>query len=253
MHTDVAIIVGAYQQDETLPQAYYSAKEQIIPYDSPWPDELPTFQVVVTIDRIGIGSAKARNQTIKEIDADWIIWLDADDLLPSNYLHEMWHHRQHAYIPRGCKGMLVYSAAQFISGARMDRFDGLDLTRTTLMAEAISHQGHTKMRYKLPMAMSAMFSKNSWLTVGGFDEELTNTVDLDFWIRLCDAGYIFTGTKNTYLFRRNTKPFPLGNTQEQHIVNSANCQKSLARFENKHGIRLTSPFVPYLIPATDLL
>ena len=265
-HTEVAIIVGCYKQEKYVKQAIYSAENQIlplysgllpqVPQDMPqWQrrvakNPMPTIQVIVNHDNCqetGSGIAEARNLAIFHADADWIIWLDADDLLPSNYVYEMWK-----MVNFEKKPMLIASDVQFISGCRLDRFRSLVLAESAGVTHA-THEGKLKMLLKYPMGMAAMFHKKTWRKVKGFDDKLSRGVDLDFWLRIRETGIPYASTSETSLFRRNVKPYALTFSKEEEAIEKPKHDASLVEFAVRHGIVLENLYLPYYIPSTKVL
>jgi hypothetical protein len=226
---DVTIIVGNYKQDEYVKAAELSAKNQIIPYNSNV-GVMPKFDVVVSTDVDGIGAAAHRNKAINLlVDTPWVIWLDADDLLPSHYLYFVWREIYIREMTGLCAAdrIFVCAPAQFHSGCRLDRINGI----------------HIESEKILPFGMSCLFSKDQWNLVGGFDETqvLNSMEDLDFWLRLERAGNKCTLAYETFMFKRDV---PNSNLKR----GETNADKTLAYFNTKHGTDLMTKVLPYWVP-----
>lgn len=239
------IIVGCYRQEQWLAQAVASAENQIVPYRGT--ELLSDFKVRVVHDnctlREGSGIAAARNRAIAQSSADWIYWLDADDLMPSHFVYEM------------CKALLgcnspydvSYAAAQFYCGCRLDRFRSVVLSDCGNLTEVANASGFDTSMYELPAGMTGMFSKKLWERIGGFDEQLSRLVDLDFWVRARKVGLFVQA--DTFLFRRNVKGFTYGYDPVEDAKEKLKADASMLRFEDQHGIRIRHPYVPYIIPS----
>src|SRR5215831_4030291 len=153
----VSIIVGCFMQEKYLEQAYWSAVNQ--DYDGP-------LQVYINHDGCDTGkntsASKARNRAISyEAVHDWIICLDADDLLPSNYVTTLMDHLvSDTYnITNGIAGCPV----QFISGRNLARFGNVDAD-TYYLSDFTTEVP--------PIPSSALFHRIAWSEVNGYDESL---------------------------------------------------------------------------------
>jgi glycosyltransferase involved in cell wall biosynthesis len=246
---DVSIVISAHKEpDSVLTEAINSAMTQIA--DRRYDETLPSYEVLARRDVDSRGVAFNRNRLIKESKGKWIICLDGDDLLPSDYLANMWL--------RAAKKdytSLVASSVQFIAGCRFDRFDSYICLKNFSPEIAELNAAHLNasqkaFEYNLPMGMAAMFSKKGWKKIGGFDERLMRTNDLDFWIRYRHLGGKIRHTGTTQLFRRNLKVYSLANTAAEQKELEAKRDASMALFEEKHGIKLRSLMMPYQIPYT---
>lgn len=236
----IEIIIGCYKQEKWLNDAIFSAQNQIHPRSSSAPPgilpaKFENYSIRVVHDNCegekGTGASAARNRAIAESTADWIIWLDADDMLPSHYLHAMTHELAIGDYHKDYK-VIFRAPVQFIEGAR------LEMLRSCPLFPESDNMKHAHKYY--PMCMSAMFPKKAWVELRGFDEKLYNMNDLDFWVRCGYADYSFIGV-NTFMLRRNVAGSLIdkGASMEKEI---------LAQFNAKHGSRLTHKLLPYRVP-----
>lgn len=244
MKSDIALIVGCYKQSQYLQASLSSAKNQIVP-DGATRNRMPSTQVYEHHDVIGIGSAAARNAAIENIDADWIFWLDADDMLPSNFIYEMW------YMVKQYDAAFVFSGVQFFEGCRLDRFAGLRLNSPDMLENFVVNANANKVlqtNITLPMTMSGLFTKKMWKEVGKFDASLPYMTDLDFWLRclykLHTIGEAMLYTSKTFVMRRNHNK----SIQLRDVSNDVNVAKAVAIFEEKHKVTVKTMFLPYLVP-----
>jgi hypothetical protein len=229
-HIDVALIVGCYKQEKYVKQALWSARNQIVPYNAPRLARLPSYQVIESHDNcegIGTGAAAHRNRAIAKIqkEADWIIWLDADDLLSSTHLYYMW--QAMLSMQDESKRQYIYAApVQFISGCRLDRFPYLEINGELW-----------------PFGMSAMFAMEVWYRNGGFNKKMPNMQDWDFWLR---CGRTIPVPQALMLKR----DFPMSNLKTK----SEEDRKFVLKiFEEVHHLKLDSIFYPYFVPQTDVI
>lgn len=240
MKDSIDIIIGCYKQEKWLDEAIWSAQNQILPLRDVYspnvlPQLLTKYSIKVVHDNCegkGTGASASRNRAIAKSTADWIFWLDADDMLPSHFIFKMLDAIQSSFVD---VTKTIYRApVQFIEGARLDLLNHCPIIESDDLA-------HHAMKY--PMCMSAMFPRQAWIDVLGFDASLYNMNDLDFWVRCGYAGYKFVGV-NTFMLRRNVPGslIDLGASREEEI---------LAQFNTKHGTRLTKKLLPYRVPMRD--
>lgn len=249
MHVDIAIIVGCHKQEQYLKAALSSAKNQVVP-DGATRNRMPSCRVYQHHDTCdstlsGSGSSAARNKAISEIDADWIFWLDADDMIPSNFIYEMW------YMIKQYDAPFVFSGVQFFEGCRLDRFAGLRLNSPAMLenfSPMSTAHAVLKTNIILPMTMSGLFTKKMWEEVGKFDEALPYMTDLDFWIRclykLHDNVEVMHYTSKTFVMRRNHP----GSIQLRDTSSNPRIAIAMNMFEKKHKVVLKTMFLPYVVP-----
>lgn len=224
------IIIGCYKQEVWLPRALRSVLNQVNYKILTAADEPPApfldYTIRVWHDNCsshGTGASAARNRALSESKADWIIWLDADDMMPSHYLHAMYFKIMFGNLKT------IYSApVQFIEGARLEMLHSCVIPELDTLYK----------RHRYPMGMSAAFPRDAWKDVGGFDESLRNMNDIDFWVRCGNAGYTFESAA-TFLFRRDV-PSSLTNTAIDALT--------LSKFNAKHKCQLSNRFLPYRVP-----
>lgn len=229
---DVSIIVGGYNQEAYIDAAVYSAVNQIVPLRCS--GHLPTFEVIKSVDVKGIGASAHRNNAIRmAAKGDWILWLDGDDLLPSHYLYHMWQNNK-----GDSPNLFVAAPVQFFSGCRLDKFDYITFPPS-------SDPAHRCLRS--PFGMSALFSRDQWEAVDGFDEHCINMNDVDFWLRLQFAGYDFVIEDCTFMLKRDV---PASLMKKHSPEKNA---EILSYFNEKHKLNLKSKVLPYMIPQTTIL
>lgn len=149
----VVIPVAAYHQ-EVAARAIDSALAQTVPCD-----------VLVMVDDEGRGAGWARNQAAMRADTEFIVFLDADDEIASEFVEKTLE----AYTP----GVFVYT----------DWVDGGGRLHTLPDCTAdggwVAGETFHLVTTLLPTAL--------WREVGGFDESLPME-DTDFYVRLAQLG-----------------------------------------------------------------
>jgi peptidoglycan/xylan/chitin deacetylase (PgdA/CDA1 family)/glycosyltransferase involved in cell wall biosynthesis len=116
------------------------------------------------------GASAARNHGAALTSAPYLLFVDADDALDRTYLEK--------------------------SGARLDAEPELDVVSTAMRAFGEATYVWTPPPPDLTAAftrgtipITALMRRRVWDTVGGFDEALPASMDLDFWIRAFDLGF----------------------------------------------------------------
>lgn len=181
--TAASIIIPCYDAGAFLSEAIRSAFEQtyddseIIIVDDGSTDAetllmLKRFNWPRTriIHQANAGPAAARNRAIAEASGEYILPLDADDLIEPTYVAEA----ATVLDARPDVGIVYCHAAKF--GAEEGPWDLPPFSPGELALGNV-------------IFVSAMFRKADWEMVGGFDEGLRHGMeDYDFWIRLVHAG-----------------------------------------------------------------
>lgn len=184
----VSIVIPAYNCAHFLPETLESVFSQnydayeIIIVDDGSTDALVNVLQPYT-DRVryrrqgNAGSAAARNTGLDLALGDYIVFLDADDLLLPGKLKE-----QAAYLD------LRPSLGMVHSGWILIDEDGRHLQTIEPWQEAPVLDLKTWFMYK-PIRMGAMMYRRAWLeSVAGFDTSLRQSHDVDLMLRLTSAG-----------------------------------------------------------------
>ncbi len=121
------------------------------------------------------GQAAAINEGIARFRAEYVGWLNADDVLLPGALHRM-----ASYLGEHPECVAVFGEADVIdeAGRVVGRFPTRPFTRRALARTSIICQPASLVR------------KSAWLAVGGLDDSLQMCLDYDLWWRLCRIGPI---------------------------------------------------------------
>jgi glycosyltransferase involved in cell wall biosynthesis len=133
-------------------------------------------RVVIHRSDVSRGVAHARNTGIRRANADWVAFLDDDDLWAPAKLRTQFD--------RAAAGPsdFVYSAAVIVD-AELEPMRLLRPTSAGDVRESIRAQN------AIPAGQSNVLAKTSLLReLGGFDERLSMSADWEMWIRLATAG-----------------------------------------------------------------
>jgi glycosyltransferase involved in cell wall biosynthesis len=114
------------------------------------------------------GVSHARNRGIAAVNSLFVVLLDADDKIGSNYLFEAEKALR--------KGYDVANPDAILFGDVNARWEVPDTV--SLQMQIHRNYVHT----------CAAFRRSYWIQVGGIDERLANWQDYEFWIRLAAAG-----------------------------------------------------------------
>lgn len=127
---------------------------------------------------------KTRNVGVKKAKGNLIICLDADDAIPENYINENYKTIIQENADVSYNNSQCFGTSQKLFNWSTDPM--------VMKKEPVVH-------------CAAMFKKEIWNKLGGFDNEMTNGFeDYDFWLRALQAGYKFVKNEKTYLFYRQT-------------------------------------------------
>jgi hypothetical protein len=113
------------------------------------------------------GYPNARNKGIMEAEGEYILCLDADDILSPEFLEEV--------VKKASAKTIVATWGQKF-GENSDVF-------------YVGDVGFTAFWNRNNILSCSLFSKNMWKEVGGYDEEMDQLEDWDFWLRAMVRGY----------------------------------------------------------------
>lgn len=224
----VTICISCHNKEKYLSDAVWSALNQVTDV---------SYEVMVHHDNCGgkgSGANAARNRMIKAVTTPWVLLVDADDMIPSHYLDTLWHSINW---DKGRKPNVVIGAPiQFISGCRLDRikFSCFEIDQYTSQ----------DLEKENPLSISALFKKEMWERLNGFDESIQAMQEWDFWLSAARIGYSIGRTNHTFYLRRDVP----GNITN---VSPEKEQEYLDAFNKKHGTKATVYRQPYVVPSEE--
>ncbi|HXH84700.1 MAG TPA: trifunctional glycosyltransferase/class I SAM-dependent methyltransferase/polysaccharide deacetylase [Candidatus Tectomicrobia bacterium] len=179
----VAVVIPCYNAGRTLDDAVESVLRQTRPVTElvvvdDGSTDLYTRERLALLARRGIvvargargGPAAARNRGAARTSAPYLLFVDADDILEPTYLEQttVW----------------------------LDRETGIHFVSTSIRAFGEANYVWMPPPPELVPALTrgtipvtALMRRRVWESVGGFDEALGTSEDLDFWIRVFAAGF----------------------------------------------------------------
>lgn len=183
----VSVIIPCYNQAQYLPEALASVQAQTF---QAWEciivnDGSPDNTAVVAqewgkrdlrfryLEKPNGGLSSARNAGISAARGEFILPLDADDLIADSYLE-----KGLACFDDDPEKQVVTSHVQFFGAVqRLGKPSGVRLE--TLV-------------YNNTIVCSSIFTKALWKMLGGYDEEMRSGFeDWDLWLRAADSGVVF--------------------------------------------------------------
>lgn len=144
-------------------------------------DDLDNFKIISTGGFKGANFA--RNMGVKHTDAEWISFLDDDDLWYSNKLKEQFENREKNTL-LFCKKMFFTDHPQQIE--RCSRW----------------HSGNLLIFNYIGSTSSIFLSRKMFNKVGGFKNDLPALQDWDFYVRLKKADCRFQLVNGTHIYYR---------------------------------------------------
>jgi glycosyltransferase involved in cell wall biosynthesis len=165
------------------------------------------------------GVAKARNHGIEDSSGSWILTLDADDLIDSNYI-------EHALKLIRNEQSLITSRAYFfdMNMNPIEKFypeGDIDLNKTKF-------ENMIKENY---VVTTSLFSKSMWKKTGGYNEKLKRAEDWEFWVNMIKQGatvnYMEGKKYFKYRFHENSKSNKLINELKETIAYINNNHKNI--------------------------
>lgn len=190
----VSIVIPCFNAGATLAETVQSALESgdhdVVVVDDGSTDDhtlmvladLPASVRVVRQDNRGLPGA--RNAGIEAAHGEFILPLDADDLIDSRYPGEA----RHVLLERPEVG-IVYCRAELF-GAASGPYDLPDFSLDEILVENC-------------IFCSAMFRASDWRAVGGYNERMRRgREDHDFWLRLLGLGREVVRLDETLFFYR---------------------------------------------------
>jgi glycosyltransferase involved in cell wall biosynthesis len=158
------------------------------------------------------GLSSARNEGIKNATGTYILPLDADDKISENYLSEFIK-----MLIKNPSVTLVYCNASFF-GDRDDMWN-------------LDEYDYGKMLFSNLIFCSAIFKKEDWTKVGGYDENLKmGHEDWDFWLRILSKDSVVVKLPIIGFFYRKKS----GSMIEQFMMNKKELKRTDDYIFKKH-------------------
>lgn len=218
MNTLVSIIVPCYKQAHFLNESLQSVLNQTYTYweciivNDGSPDHTETIakQWCVKDERFKYlykengGLSSARNAGITISKGEFILPLDADDILHSSYLEFL--------VPQ------LENNTNLVVVSCYSNFFIDNINNIVHKQKPIGTTFHALL-YENIMIATSLYRKSSWEAVGGYDEQMkTGFEDWEFWIAITKNGLEFKFVEEFLFYYRRTKNSMLTDTLQNHRI-----------------------------------
>lgn len=191
---NISVIVTCYNLEKYIDECIDSVKQQIkqpheiIVVHDGCKEVAKTYTGVTSIICAkNQGVSVARDMGFKVSTGNYILFLDADDVIPPNYLMQM------SYTDAD----VVYPNCVLWSGWGNSG------------KENVWHEAPNKLHFKNQLVtnevlMPSLFKREWYDKVGGFDHSLPIFEDYDFWLKIQDKGATFAKSCAFLMYRQRT-------------------------------------------------
>lgn len=216
MNSLVSIIVPCYNQahflDETLQSVIdqiYSHWECIIVNDgSPDDTEGKALEWCARDERFSYlkkengGLPSARNAGIVISKADYIVCLDSDDILHSDYLQQL---------------LPVLVLNPLIGIVSCYRYFFIKNKSSIIKKYTASGSNYKDLMFENKLMPSSIYRKKCWIEAGGYDETMKKGFeDWEFWLNVTKRGWTFQFVEEFLFYYRKSKKSMLVDTINNH-------------------------------------
>lgn len=192
----ISVVIPSFNQADFVGSAVNSALNQGVPCEvivvddgstDETQDVLRAFEGRVRVLRQPNGGVSAaRNAGIEAASGDWIVFLDADDILGEKWMHRI-------------ADLLVCSPMNSIFFGAVVQFDGSGFS-TTYPPPVISLK--RLLRDSLLIPSGVVTSRSLLRELGGFDSRWDVCEDWDLWLRAAQAGVRFQSVDHVAVHHR---------------------------------------------------
>ncbi|HYE62091.1 MAG TPA: glycosyltransferase [Phycisphaerales bacterium] len=200
----VSVVIPCFNMGATLPETVESVRKQTVPAQEiividDGSTDSETVRVIAGLEREGVrvvrqhnqGLSMARNAGCAAAASEWVLPLDADDMLAPTFIERcLAAVREDAGLSAVTSCMACYTDAS--GGARDHVVDYVPLgfARDLLPARNVASSA------------IAMVRRSALEEVGGYDPEMTALEDWELWCRLCAAGRRLAVIPEKLIFNR---------------------------------------------------
>jgi glycosyltransferase involved in cell wall biosynthesis len=212
----VSIIVPCYNQAHFLKDSLKSVLEQSYEYweciivndGSPDNTELKALEWCAMDKRFSYlikengGLPSARNAGIAIAKADYIVCLDADDILHPNYLKQL---------------LPVLVLNPLLGVVSCYRYFFVENKSNIINKYIASGSNYKDLMFENKLMPSSMYRKKCWIEVGGYDETMKKGFeDWEFWLNVTKRSWTFQFVEEFLFYYRKSKNSMLVDTINNH-------------------------------------
>ncbi|NGY37450.1 glycosyltransferase family 2 protein [Flavobacterium sp. XN-5] len=217
MKTLVSIIVPCFKQAHFLSESLQSVLDQTYPYweciivndGSPDNTELVVKQWLGNDSRFKYiykdngGLPSARNAGIKNAKGEFILALDADDILHADYIKKM---------------LPVLVANHRLAIVSCYRYFFIKNKSNIIKEYKASGSNYRNLMFENRLMPSSLYRKKCWEEVGGYDESMNKGFeDWEFWLNITKRGWEFQFVEEFLFYYRKAKKSMLTDTLAHHV------------------------------------
>ncbi|NEW78270.1 MAG: glycosyltransferase family 2 protein [Gelidibacter sp.] len=216
MNILVSIIVPCYKQAHFLGEALQSVLDQtyqdweciIVNDGSPDNTEEIALQWCAKDKRMSYlkkdngGLSSARNAGIQISNGEYILPLDADDILHCEYLKKL--------VP-------VLNSNEALGIVSCHHYFFIKNKLNIIFKYKASGSNYKDLMFENKLMSSSLYRKKCWEEVGGYDESMKNGFeDWEFWLNISKKGWAFTVVEAFLFYYRKAKKSMLVDTINNH-------------------------------------
>ena len=220
MNKFVSIIIPCYKQAHFLNEALQSVLNQtyknweciIVNDGSPDDTEIIAKQWCEKDERFSYlfkkngGLSSARNAGIKKSKGEYILPLDSDDIIDSEFLSKLV-----PYLNKNNSLAIVTCYSKFFTG------------KISNVVHELKPKGDTYRNFLFENSLIAtsLYRKKCWDKVGGYDENMKNGFeDWEFWIAITKSGLKYKVVEEFLFYYRKSKKSMLIDTLQNHRLSN---------------------------------
>jgi glycosyltransferase involved in cell wall biosynthesis len=182
---EISVVMPLYNKEEHVCESIASALEQslcdfeLIVIDDGSTDGSAAVVEAMSLPKLRLirqsnqGVSAARNRGVREAAADWVAFLDADDLWRKEHLAQLW--RTHKAFPQA--GLIANDYTTIAAKPGSDGGNVRQRMTFNFIDEAARGEAWV-------FTSAAMVCKNVVLGIGGFAEGESRGEDIDLWVRM---------------------------------------------------------------------
>jgi glycosyltransferase involved in cell wall biosynthesis len=213
MHPTVSVIIPCYNHAQYLADCIKSVRLQTFQdFEILVVNDCGTDNIREVCRDLGVsihshyenkGVSAARNSGIRKASGDYIMCLDADDMINEHYLERLVHRMEADRLDMVGSWLITFGDGNII-------WWGHSRNAVTFSELRVANRTHS----------GTLFRKSMWKALNGFDETMRHGLeDWEFWLRAVQKGYkLGIHQEALYLYRKGSGTlFDVGKAKEPQI------------------------------------